>query len=799
MISLNKTNFVNKIQQIVENHYLQPIDGEKKDNPKDGYIERSIHGGMHASRATLWAFMTHNLLQQLSPDYVNNSLNKIAQHINADTKTVMRLILIAMACHDAGRKGEGKDEWEKESSLIAFQELKELGLDDEQANLFAKAVLNKDKPNSYQEELKKQGVAEKDYNAFDYIRKLINLGDNLDLVRCVNPFELSYIYNTLKTVEGFDITDHHDMLMSMVAEIHQTVFNQRDMRVTCDVKDINAAIVATHKSNLSHHEKVKYEHADNVFAVMFEELINNPKFKPYLNTQFFELPKSKKYSGELKFDPFIHGTNSSIFATLLKTDFQIMSPLEMMDDYQTSPMSGELTLGGYDFAGTTLIKDENIGRTSFAKIKPLDKNSYSLEDVLSNYTNLRISTQDASLENLKYALASGLECAYSNINLLLIYFTRARQTHESLDEVISKKDLQELQDNLNATVQFYYFIQLLGKYIHPDFDAIEKSGMAKNIIDGAFSLLTFEHIIKKIIDLKIDMQEIYHHPTEENLKKALAVVEFPKTATIGSSARRGGIREVEFPQTQFFCLKGDYSKVLYSYEKSRDVFYQMARNNSGGYPINDLLGIAFGKNLNQEFFLELGKYAEKYIIVLNDRMRVFHKILGSPQSKLTLTEMQKYFLNRSVPIILVSENEEKIALYSQSTQEYRSTSRLKLGTDIKIIATDNNEQRLEIMKFLDLHHVNGIEVVLFSDLKQSKYSKEKPCEPYHHDGGIPTLKWLCAKQAAGLKNYCLFRTNQSLLETGSVYSENNIKESNNLINDARKYSAIQFSKSANHH
>lgn len=67
MLRLNKANFSTKVQEILERFYLQPINGSKKINLKDGHIERSIHGAMHASRATLWALVMQNLLQKLAP------------------------------------------------------------------------------------------------------------------------------------------------------------------------------------------------------------------------------------------------------------------------------------------------------------------------------------------------------------------------------------------------------------------------------------------------------------------------------------------------------------------------------------------------------------------------------------------------------------------------------------------------------------------------------------------------------------------------------------------------------------
>ena len=130
MLILNKDNFTIKVQEILEEYYLQPINGLKKTNLKDGHIERTIHGAMHAGRATLWALIMQNLLQKLTSEYTESSLKKIAQHINADVDSVRLLILITMTCHDAARKGEGQDFWEFESGVIAAEILKRMGLDE---------------------------------------------------------------------------------------------------------------------------------------------------------------------------------------------------------------------------------------------------------------------------------------------------------------------------------------------------------------------------------------------------------------------------------------------------------------------------------------------------------------------------------------------------------------------------------------------------------------------------------------------------------------------------------------------
>jgi len=73
-VTLNQQNFANKVQEIIERYYLQPLNRSKKSTLKDGHIERSIHGAMHVSRATLWGLMMHHMFASMMPQYVDNAL-----------------------------------------------------------------------------------------------------------------------------------------------------------------------------------------------------------------------------------------------------------------------------------------------------------------------------------------------------------------------------------------------------------------------------------------------------------------------------------------------------------------------------------------------------------------------------------------------------------------------------------------------------------------------------------------------------------------------------------------------------
>ena len=789
---LNQANFAIKFQSILEKYYLKPLNGADKNNLKDGSIEREIHGAQHASEATLWSLVMNNLLQTLTPDYVNASLETIAKHIGSNTQEVLLLILMTMGCHDAARKGEGQDIWESQSAEIALETLKELGLEEKHARPFSAAIVFKDKPDEYKNALKSLGIEEKDYNKFDYIRKIVNLGDNLDLMRCIKNFESKYIFNTLATVEGFN-ENHHEMIMKLIKEIHQFIYDQGNMLFSCTVKDLNGNDVVSHKSHFSKKEKVKYEHAENVFAALFSEALKNPFFESFIKN--FSVPKTIKYEGEMMFNPFIHGTNTSILSILPKSEFNIMSPLEMMDDYQAVSMTGELTRGGYDVVGSTVIKEGGIGKTSFGIMSANGLNSYTLEDIISNYANMHSNPSDDNLCEFKSSVSRGLSQAFSNINLLLIYFTRARQMHNSLEEVITEEEVNRLREQMEATSQFFYFIQLLGTYIHPNFEALKQSGMEQDITDAANTLLTFENIVNKIINNKINMKEIVANPTAENLRKALSVLEFPAKCTI-KSGFSGRDKDIELPITQFFCLEPNYPAKLYDRNEPNYTFYRMSQNWVSGYKINDLLEGFLSAEQTSEFFIKLGEKAKQHLIGFDDRVRLFEKLVKAPQYKFQLTNLQGYFLEKKYPIVLVSENEDKISLYNKQTDEYRSNSALKLGFDVKIIATDTNEHRLEIMKYLELHHNNNIQVVLFDDLKKSKKSHKKPSAPHNHSDGVPTLKWLSAqkvpKSLAQSVRENSSEISEKRIQSPKLFSEQNISEVSVLLNDVKTYQDIQF-------
>lgn len=805
MLRLDKKSFFQTIQLVLD-EYLKPLNDEAKLKLRDGYIERPIHGAMHASRTVIWALIMHGFLQKIIPEYVQDSMGKISRFIGCDAEQALLIILITMACHDVARKGEGKDLWEQESAEYCQKFLMDrIKAPQHVAVLFSKAIHYKDVRNSYIDELEKLDIVREELIYFNYIANLINLGDNLDLMRCVENFKLPFIFNTLLCMRGFDKSLHYDRVMNIILAIHQFIYDQNDMLFPCTLLDEKENIVISRESHVSSREKVKFEHAENTFAAILHEATKIPEFQPFVRF-FFEAPAGvlaaftsgirrmaygvspvlRKYEGQLVMNPLLHATNSSVFSTLQKSDLHFMSLLELMDDYQAVSLTGEVCKGGYDFLPSKTAKDSSTGKTAFARLMHADQDedAYSLSRVVSEYTTLKIATKKGDRNAFRnLALHYGVSQAFSKIYLFTIYLARARYFHESLEEIISSDELRELRENLWATVQFYYFIQLLGTHIHPNGREAEKidrqhgktKGHAQRSMGFVANLmsvqLTFENLIKRIRKHQINMEDVFDRPTPANLWPVLKIL------------------ELEPYQYQVFSLESNYGYHYGWHEEPYELedkiqyrFHNLTKNIIFG--IQDLLSKAVG-DIAQNSMCRFVKQAADYIIALKDAIRIFEKIIQAPQEKFKLTDMQRYFLSDSFPLVVVTLAEEKMQVFSMN--EYRSKQRLRLGDDIKIIATDTEEHRFIVMKFLALHGIYNVKVLLIKDLEQWAATKKEPSTPYHHHDGMLKLKWYCANKVSP----AMF-SDPTYAACLARYSQESQRDAEQLVGVADKYRAIKF-------
>ena len=732
--SLTQANFPIVVQKIIEKFYLQLLgkDGKgKKQNLKDGYVERIIHGGLHAGQATLWALMAHQLLVELTPGYAHTALEKIANFLGTDPHSAFLLILTMTTCHDAGREGEHEDRWEKESGQYGKQTLIEM-LDFKHdtlknlADIFAASIEYKDNRDEFLSTLKDYPIAEDDYYFFDYIRLLINLGDNFEIMRCTPAFNIFHIYNTLSTIKEFDKASHKHKIQALAKAILQFKADHHDLLVDCGIVEEDGEVIASQQSAALSNERVKYEHAENIFAVLFHDALKYPFLKTLLGG--FEVLAAKTYNGPVHINPLVHATNSSVFAILPKTNFTFLSVLDMMRDFLAAPMSGEITKGGY-----SQITDSVIGKIAFARMIKDDPESgnYSLKYLLENYTKFDVADEVETKISLKQALQEGPEKLFANINLILIYLTRARQL-AALDKFVTQDHLQALNTDIHATIQYFYFLRLVGLYIQVDYTAVAlpSSGMSRleKMTDIACGNLSTKIIITKIKARKINMRHIWLDPTEENLQAVLDILELSPAF----QKKYGGT-------TKLFRLKSP-----------TDI--KNATRNVDNYDFTMDISEYFRNIIYAEppkYSSHMSMKAGVMVEALEDRAQILEKILSAPQTAFNLSAEQNYFLTNVFPVIFVTENEQRMRLIVQNRGrggEYRSMENIKLGKDIKIIAVETEHQQLLLMKFFAVHALPPIQVILISQLNSCAKNKTLQYDsPYCHADGVPTLKWLSAQ------------------------------------------------------
>lgn len=729
--------FYIRSQQIIEQYYLLPLPhdnhghdlpAKNKQNLQDGYLERPIHGAMHVGRVQFWVHILNEKIKKMLPAYTTAVFHTLQEQLGLSEKQIITLVRYAALFHDSARKHEAADKWDQESADNYYEFLKDQGLSSDIAEIFAKATAYKDNTKNYTAFLNAKGINDPDViSGFQYIRKLIHLADLLDIMRCVAIFKFDKVLEAFNDITDFNQEEHVPRLIEMAKQVYGIIDTQGDMLFNCYIVSGNNLIKQPQdrqKRTYNTHTKTAIEHAENVCSVLGESIKAEPCFADTLTEENFI--NTATATLEPAFNPYIHGTNSSIFAFLKRTQLHVMPPLIMIERYGMAPMSGEISSlfgGGLD----VLVQQDRI---CFGKANSEGRYEYGLTKVLDTYAKSYSSSASDVANYAVYSLqnsqAHALADAYENINVILIYFARAKQM--GIESDLAPKIIKEL----NAIIQSHYLLLCLTKHIHPNIALYSTdSKSTSSLYDAFIYYFTLEKIAEKIISSNINIEEIYNNPTPENLEKILSLLELPKTSRIKPFDRYPEM-EVTLPHTQYFTLNKPESprgkQKLTQYEinalvKNQNKIYEFLRsvfNNE--------------KDFDEDNF---AKIILSRIELLKEKLKIMESLAEKNVEETRFSEEEQSFLKNPFPIILVMSSEEHVHLCEFSTQEYRAFDALKIGRDIKIIATDTPEHQYLIKQFLIKNGDEITEVVLFDQLKESQKSGKKPCAHYQTPAALP--------------------------------------------------------------
>ena len=390
-------------------------------------------------------------------------------------------------------------------------------------------------------------------------------------------------------------------------------------------------------------------------------------------------------------NPYIHGTVSSVLDVIPLTDFQFMSPLTMIEKYGIAPESGELTGGGFDSVRSDCYP-------CFGRVHCHGSNRYDLNKVL-RYTSSLVSDP---IKSLKDEVTYPRMCGYSNLTLVIIFMARCQQAGYDVKSIVTDEfiaDARAIRNALSLTL-------FLDKWVRPCQDISEDQDKC----DAIYTNLTLGNIADKLNSHGIDLFDVYNaycdSPDDlpDQIKSAiLSSLEVPSITSpkLGTDLNGG----IDLGPMQFFTFDSTPSYSHRSVFTPSYLVYRISQN-APGFSIADLLEYYSRSKLSADFFPKLRQHMIPLLIDFEHRINLLqtlrdrHDIPRIPHSLPVF------------PLVLVSQDD---TVMKNLGSEYRSIRPLKLGVDIRTLATDTPAHKIILHDYLGK---NGItcDVILFSDL-----------------------------------------------------------------------------------
>jgi len=435
------------------------------------------------------------------------------------------------------------------------------------------------------------------------------------------------------------------------------------------------------------------------------------------------VPKNQTESAD-SFNPFIHGTNSLILPVLVHTDMKVMSPIEMIREYGVAPLGGEIIMGGY-----RVIMHSEMGLVSFGRLGSSRMGDYTLERIIDKYTHFEISEKRKENE-YEYIHAHTLEeFAFVNINVFLILLASRRMRGEEC--LLNRNELDFIWERINAVIQIYYLELMMGKYIHPDLDLLASLEQEKklNIFNVVRRNLDYNYLANKIIENRINVEDIYRNPSAESLSIIEDLLVLPKNPVVPARKFAREFKDTSIEETRVFTSrKPRYPKRSKIKRRSLDpIVFPLSSIADYNFGVSRLLEQFARKRAGNNYFSRVEKDFENVIHILQDRMILIKSIVenydASPRANMNLPCITDPF-----PMILLYEdnsNIHKLDSYNGDRKEYRAEAPLVIGKDIRMIATDTQKNARRLHEFFTEHGID-IEIVLFDQLREARESGKRP-------------------------------------------------------------------------
>lgn len=234
-----KENFPAFSQEIFKETYLKPY-------PRKRYtpIVRPDHGAQHAARVASYIRILVNFCRKLG----------FPPEIIQLTEEEITLLQLAAIFHDAGRRREGKDIYEKDSAALFRQYLQRHNIDDPVALAFADYI---------------------SHSVLDEKAILLDSADALDISRVRPALHLEKIklYSLLKP-------EHRPSFILLAEELTKMISDQGNLKSDCAIQ-VYGEDLTTVAGTPNLQKKVEYEHSENCYKTIVADFEKFPLLSDY--------------------------------------------------------------------------------------------------------------------------------------------------------------------------------------------------------------------------------------------------------------------------------------------------------------------------------------------------------------------------------------------------------------------------------------------------------------------------------------------------------------------------------------
>lgn len=438
-----------------------------------------------------------------------------------------------------------------------------------------------------------------------------------------------------------------------------------------------------------------------------------------------------------EFNPYIHGTNSQTLFVMAHTEYQLLSPLEAIHQFGVAPLTGELDRKG----SCTIPTASNY--TSFGR---LYNNEYDLTLVIADYTKTRcyykktdIASQQAaaSLTKLRAILAQKYNSFNGGIKLLTIHLVRYLQVAPEDNTEL----LIEIKENIKKTIEMHYLFLLLSKHITRNEAELDKltTDEIKLMCDAIYT--RFEDCYEAFSkNSPPSLEEAYTSGDPEKIQAVVNWLEFPQKNMIVKLGHDATPTQKTLPISQPFRVgESDFSGGDTSHQKNLNTL--ICWWNRAYYFHDPLCG--WLEKLVQNDFESAGFKSETILELVQKNISVFKKNLNfieainTPASNIKNITLHPFYESKIMqdpfPLVFLYTDGENLKPFNMSKGEknprkleQRVEKSLKLGVDIKMLATDTENNALELYEFLLKVNLFDIEIFLFAQLFDCKTTKIKP-------------------------------------------------------------------------